>query len=284
LYTLKIKNARGEIFELTHNSPNYLVTDVQGLTPPPTTISTATGGAIDGTFFNSARVNQRNIVITVVLCGDIERNRQQLYKIFNLKNPCEIWFKNERRDVKITGYVETLECDLFKLRESAQISIICPRPYFEDLDAIYTELSNVVRMFEFPFAIEQDDPIPFSEIVDYPLCTINNNGDVECGVVMDISITDTVTGLTIYDTTAQTFFGFDYTFAAGDVIHLDTRSGQMGVTLTRGGIVTNLLNYVTQNSTWFKLLVGDNDFTVGATSGASAVNIMIASAALYGGV
>ena len=63
MYSLKIENTNGEIFELTHDFSNYYVTDVSGLTPPATTINTAKAGIIDGTFFNSASVEERNIVI-----------------------------------------------------------------------------------------------------------------------------------------------------------------------------------------------------------------------------
>lgn len=284
MFILKIENAKGLIFELSHNSQNYNVIGIEGLTPPATAVNTSTGGLIDGAFYNSSRVEMRNIVITLVLNGDIERNRQQLYKIFNIKKPCKIYFQNERRNVKIVGYVETLDGDLFSMREQMQISVICPRPYFEDLDALYTELSEILRMFEFPFSIENNDPIPFSEILSYPLCTINNGGDVECGCMIDIKITGTVTDLTIYDTTQQTFLGFNYSFQAGDEITINTNSGQMGATLTRDGQTVNLLNYIIENSTWFRLDLGDNIFTYSATAGADYVRIMFATANLYGGV
>ena len=56
MFSLKIKNTNGELFELTHNSKNYYITRVEGLTPPPTAVNTATAGTLDGSFFNSARV------------------------------------------------------------------------------------------------------------------------------------------------------------------------------------------------------------------------------------
>ena len=285
MYSLKIQNANGDIFELSHNTQNYAIIGVTGLTPPATAINTATAGIIDGTFFNSARVNQRNIVITVVLNGDIEANRQRLYKIFPRKVPCTIYFKNANRDVKIIGYVETLDGDLFSMREQMQISIICPRPYFEDLNTIYTELSHVLRLFEFPFAIEKTPGVPVSEIVENPLCTIINDGDAPAGCVISISISGAVEGLKIINSTQQTFFGFDYTFAAGDEIELNTSSGAMGVTLKRNGETTNLLNYVSAGSTWFRLSLGANVFTFTLTSGdVASVVAIFATTNLYGGV
>ena len=291
MFILKIQNTKGEIFELTRNSTNYSVVGVQGLTRPVTAVNTSAGGTVDGSFYNSSRVEQRNIVIDLVINGDIETNRQCLYQIFPTKTKCTIYFENANRNVQIDGYVETLTGDLFAMREQIQISIICPRPYFEDLETIYTELSQIERKFEFPFAIEESDPIPFSEIVDYPLCTINNSGDVECGFVMTVEIVSQasapVTNLRIVNSTQQTYFGLNYTFLKGDKITINTISGQMGVTLTRNGQTTNLLNYVTAGSTWFRLSVGDNDFTYTATvmsQEIGAVRIIFATANLYGGV
>ena len=284
MFTLKIENANGEIFELTHDSRNYAVTGVEGLTYPPTAVNTSTGGGLDGTFHNSSRVDQRNIVITIILNGDIEANRQRLYKIFNLKKPCKIYFQNENRSVFITGYVETLEGDLFVKREQMQISIICPRPFWEDLNTIYTELSNTLKLFEFPFSIAFNNPIPFSDHIDYPLAVIDNIGDIEAGVIMNVSITDTVTGLKLYNLTTQKYIGFDYTFGDGDELTIDTISGEMSAMLNRNGDMINLLNYMADGSTWLKLLPGENEFSYAATAGADSVSCTFALSALYGGV
>lgn len=283
MFTLKIENTNGDIFELTHNSPNYYVTSVQGLTPPATAVNTATAGKIDGTFFNSARVEQRNIVITVVLNGDIEANRQRLYTIFPRKTPCTVYFKNANRDVKIIGYVEMLEGDLFVQREQMQISIICPRPYFEALQTLYTELSKIIALFEFPFSIVT--PIPFSEILDYPICTISNTGDVTCGTTIEVDFYDDASGLKIFNTTMQTFFELDFEFEENDHVVINTNSGQMGVSLYRDGVQTNLLNYVAQNSTWLRIAPGENTFTFTVETGdAENVKIHFTTALLYGGV
>lgn len=284
MFTLKIENANGEIFQLSQDTRNYAIVGVQGLTPPPTAVNTSTGGIIDGTFFNSARVDQRNIVITIVLNGDIEGNRQRLYKIFNIKKPCTIYFSNKNRNVQIKGYVETIEGDLFVQRERMQISIICPRPYFEDLETIYTELAQIVRMFEFPFAIEYNAPIPFSEYQNYPLCTINNGGDVDSGFIMRVAFNDAASGFKIFNSTTQKFIGFDYDFITEDELTINTLSGQMSVTLSRQGETINLLNYISSGSTWLKLVLGDNDFTFTAATGADGIHIVFATANLYGGV
>lgn len=285
MYTLKIENTNGEIFELTHDFSNYYVTDVSGLTPPATTINTAKAGIIDGTFFNSASVEERNIVISLTINGDIEANRQKLYRIFPRKTACTVYFKNANRDVKIKGYVETIECDPFVMREKAQISIICPRPYFEDLATIYAELAATLAMFEFPFAIEEDNPIPFSEATDYPIAEIMNEGDAEAGCIINIEVNDTIQGIKIINTSTQQFFYLDSAFVDHDKITISTISGQMGVTRERGGTKTNILNYVGANSTWLRLAPGVNYFTYTIDDGDTEdVEITFEATTLYGGV
>ena len=285
MYTLKIENTNGEIFELTHDFSDYYVTKVEGLTPPATTINTAKAGIIDGTFFNSASVEERNIIISLTINGDIEANRQKLYRIFPRKTPCTIYFKNANRDVKIKGYVETIECDPFVMREKAQISIICPRPYFEDLATIYAELAATLSMFEFPFAIEEDNPIPFGEVTDYPIAEIMNEGDAEAGCIISIEVNDTIQGIKIINTSTQQFFYLDSAFVDHDKITISTISGQMGVTRERGGTKTNILNYVGANSTWLRLAPGVNYFTYTIDDGDTEdVEITFEATTLYGGV
>lgn len=285
MYTLKIENTNGEIFELTHDFSDYYVTKVEGLTPPATTINTAKAGIIDGTFFNSASVEERNIIISLTINGDIEANRQKLYRIFPRKTACTVYFKNANRDVKIKGYVETIECNPFVKREKAQISIICPRPYFEDLATIYAELAATLALFEFPFAIEEDNPIPFSEATDYPIAEIMNEGDAEAGCIISIEVNDTIQGIKIINTSTQQFFYLDSAFVDHDKITISTISGQMGVTRERGGTKTNILNYVGANSTWLRLAPGVNYFTYTIDDGDTEdVEITFEATTLYGGV
>ena len=74
IFTLIIKNYKGETYELTHNYERYYVKSITGLTPPSAVINTSVSGSYDGSFYNSSRLEQRNIVITVGLKGEVEEN------------------------------------------------------------------------------------------------------------------------------------------------------------------------------------------------------------------
>jgi hypothetical protein len=118
-----------------------------------------------------------------------------------------------------------------------------------------------------------------------PIANIDNTGDAACGTIIDIDFKGNATGLKIANTTAQTYFELDYTFQDNDRVTINTNSGQMGVTLQRAGVKINLLNYVTQGSTWLRILPGENQFTYTLASGdAEDVIIHFTTALLYGGV
>lgn len=163
MYTLKIKNARGEIYELTHNRQQYSVVKVTGLTRPMTNINTASAGTQDGEVFSSSHTNRRNIVITLVLEGDIEANRQRLYRIFPAHSPVTVYYRTANRDLYIDGYVEILDGDLYEARTSMQISIICPDPYFRNAAQIAAATNDGT-------------------------CTINNYGDVSVGFAAEVTV------------------------------------------------------------------------------------------------
>ena len=284
MFTLKVDNGAG-ITELTHDLNNYAVISIQGLTPSATTINTATAGAIDGSFFNSARVESRNIVITIVINGDIEGNRQRLYKLFPRKKEITLYFKNKNRDVKINGYVETLEGDLFVKREQMQISIICPRPYFESVETTTHYIGDVHDLFEWPFDISENDPVEISRESTSFIYTYDNTGDVETGAIFQFDIAGSVTGLTLTNFTTMEYIGFNYSFSSGDKVTVNTIQGQLSAKLIHDNNEINLLNYLISGSNWVKLATGQNEIIYQVSTGDEAdITCEFTAPVLYGGV
>ena len=279
MFTLSVKNAAGTTYELTHDPDRYFVIDVDGLAPMPITLGMSEGN-FDGALLTSAKAATRNIVITLVLNGDIETNRQRVYKIFPLKKACTIFFANKNRSVKIPAYVETIEDNFFAAREKIQISLVCPSAWFESADSADYVPSYTVPLFSAPFAIEQGDPIPVSEVADHPTVLISNTGDTECGMVITASFTGTVTGFKITNKTTVDYIGITNTFASGNKLTIDTRRGQLSASCD--GV--NFIGKITRGSKWVKLQTGVNRLVVTATSGVDNAAVTFTAAFLYGGV
>ena len=282
MYSLKVENDRGNTLELTNN-PNYTVFKIEGLNPPHATINSSVNTTTDGSSINSVRLENRNIVIYATMEGDVEANRINLYKYFPVKKTIKLYFSNKSRDIYIEGTVELIECDLFSNKQVAQISIICPRPYFKDVENLVTVFSDISSMFEFPFSISKAG-VEISTIGTNQRRSIINTGDIETGVLIKLFATGTVVNPVIYDVLKRTYLKLNFTMLASDTVVINTNVGEKSIELIRDGVTYNAMGYMAQDSTWFILEAGDNVFTYDADSGNSNLQLTFTTAILYSGV
>lgn len=282
MYSLKVENDRGNTLELTNNS-NYTVYKIEGLNPPQATINSSVNTTTDGSSINSVRLENRNIVIYMTIEGDVESNRINLYKYFPVKKRIKLYFKNYTRDIYIEGNVELIECDLFTNKQIAQISIICPKPYFKDVQNLITTFGDVSSMFEFPFSISKTG-IEISGITTNQRRSIINTGDIETGVIIKLFSTGTVVNPVIYDVLKRTQLKLNFTMLASDTIVINTNVGEKSIELIRDGVTYNAMGYMAQDSTWFIMEAGDNVFTYDADSGNSYLQLTFTTSILYSGV
>lgn len=286
LYTARIENKNGEILELTQNENNWQVVSITGLNPPPAQINLTAIAGLDGSKFNSAKLDTRELVILLRINGDVEENRQTIYRFSRTKEPCKFYFTNRNRDVFIEGYIQTAEANLFELGEVVQISIICPQPYFKSVEQIVEDMSSVAAAFVFPFSINIGEPIAFSTFDVYQATDIFNMSEAETGVNMEAFIHGSVSKLYITNTTTGEWLELDYSFQAGDRILIDTNKGEKSVRLIRSGSTYNMFPALKSGSKFFQLQIGSNIFEYLADSGVSnsLVNITVKRRDLFRGV
>lgn len=282
MYTLKAENNRGNVINLTGNS-NYTVYKITGLNPPQANISSSANSTSDGMSINNVRVESRNIVIYMTIEGNVESNRLNLYRHFPLKKNVKLYFSNDSRNVSIEGVVEVIECDIFSNKQVAQISIICPKPYFKDVDELISNFSDITSNFTFPFSIAEAG-IEFSTIGGNARKSIINTGDVDTGIIIKLFAIGTVVNPVIYDVFNNTHFKLKFTMQTSDTILINTNVGEKSVQLIRDGVTTNVMGYMQSDSTWFTLAAGDNVFTYETDSGTSNLQITFTTSLLYGGV
>ena len=158
-----ITNHLGESIEFELRAPEktgLYVKSIEGLGPGKANINTTDIATDDGSIFNSARSEQRNIVMTLGfmqvpgITETIEDARQLTYKYFPKKKPLQFYILTDNRELEIYGYTESNEPDIFSKDETTQISIICPDPLFYSAGegGTHTTVFNGVDFeFEFPF-------------------------------------------------------------------------------------------------------------------------------------
>lgn len=282
MYFLAIENHKGERLNLTQN-PKYSVTSIEGLTPPQANINTAVNANFDGSVFRSSRLTDRNIVITLAIEGDAEANRIELYKYIKAKKQCTLYYQNGRRDVSIVGYVESLNVGIFEQKEIAQISILCPKPYFADVVNTILDMSAVSSGFEFPFSIDSVG-IEFSRVETGHESIVQNLGDVDTGAVIVFHATGTASDPVIYNLDTAEFFKVNIDMSAGDLLVISTIKGEKTVTAILSGIEWNYINSMVQGSSWIQFESGANTMLYNADSHPENLECMISFNNLYEGV
>lgn len=313
--SVKVTNYLGDELNLVLNNPeessDFAVIGMDGLGPVQADINTTELATQDGALYNSARLQSRNIVLTLLFEGnDIEEQRHQTYKYFPVKKKVKLDIITDKRAVTISGYVESNEATPFSSREGAQISIVCPTPYFYSMDISAEETFSTLEP-NFSFEYEGGDPVPENWVgywsnegldadtefgIVHPVrdLAIFYDGDEETGVYITIHAVGEVSGeLAITSRTAQERFVIDldkvsdYTgssLVAGDTIEICTVKGSKSITLIRSSVSTNILNCIGRDSDWFQITKGYNTFAYNADSGVTNMQLSLAYNVIYEGV
>lgn len=279
---IKVKNQKNEILEIRPLN-GYLLYDAEGLAEIKSDINSNSIVNGDGTIITNVRAQERNIVLYIKLLGDIEDSRLRLRKYFPIKSTVTLYLKTNYRDVYITGTVESNSCTPFTENEVAQISLICPDPWFYDVDDSNTFFSGTVPNFEFPFAIAATGK-EFSYLVYDVIKTIYYDGEADTGFILELFAIGAVSNPVIYNTQTRGSFAINTDMIKGDLITIDTRPGNKGITLTRNGVVTNIINLVQRPTEWFKLSPGDNIYTYDCESGLTSLQLTLKHNNAYEGI
>lgn len=272
MYTAYLENSSGEILYLTQSEQEWQVFNIEGLDSPTATVNVTDIATIDGGKFNSARLPKRNIVIMLRLNGNVEENRLMIYGMFRTKEPVTFYYANDSLSVKIDGIIEATSCPIFTNNEVMQISIICPDPYFRALEITETSISNRRPLFEFPFAINVNDPIPFSEYVENRITSVINDSQTEQGCIIQIKALPNdlgwVSGVAITNADTGDALIINQQIPENAVVTVNTVKGQKSVVMKRiDGTETNIFNTVQLGSVFFQLAVGVNRFSYTAGGG-----------------
>lgn len=291
--TVIITNYRGESLTLELANPyssGFAVTGINGLGPNKATINDVEVTTNDGSVFNSAKVNPRNIVLNLEFMAtdpdEVEALRQKTYKYFPLKKKLTFEVITDKRHVKIFGYTESNEPVIFSKNENTQISIICPYPFFQSV----TERNRVMfygeePVFEFPFSNEGEEPV--LEMGYVHMVTEANvlyTGDSEVGIIITIHAIGSAKNVSIFNLDTGESMKLKVDLVKGDDIIISTVKGDKYVHKLQDGVETNALNCIDRDADWFLLSKGDNLFAYTAEEGLRNLDFQIQNYILYEGV
>lgn len=161
MISISLKNSRNQVVMFPDDDTQFQLVSVSGLDPVQANLNLSNVVGVDGSRFISSKLTNRNIVILVQVNGDAEENRRRLYGRFPPKEKVHIIITEVNRDVYIDGIVESLSCNVFQNGMKAQISIICPDPYFKSKnDATEVDAEPDWRTGTVDFTFKYDGEAP----------------------------------------------------------------------------------------------------------------------------
>lgn len=277
--TITCTNKKGYslIFDETSISP-FLLTDADGLYNAEYNVTTVTNGNVDGSTFVGRQLKERNIVLTVLDIDMFARNRELLDKVFSCGGT--LIYDDGIHKRKIDYIVEKVSGTdgTFKKR-THQISLICPNPYFTDLEDNDIAMSYIDSLFEFPHEFVDEE---ISKIIKTQNIEILNENGAETGMTILLEANGKVVNpsLSLEETGETLMLGIngsmDFILEANQKVEITTQVRNCFVRLIKSdGSKENINQYLTSDSSFLRLQTGVNHLSYVAKSGADNLNVTI---------
>lgn len=272
LTDIEVRTPQGTLLNLPLQdiSNGFILEEVKGLDPVKATLVSSSFAGMDGEQYHSSRRDKRNLLFQIGLepnysVDTVEDLRRRLYAFFMPKSQVNLRFRmSDGLDLDISGRVESFETALFSDDPTIDISVLCYDPDFYYATPVVVNGSTVT------------DPTDI---------TVSYLGTVETGILFELNVDRSLSAFTIYhrppggSTRSLDFSSF---LNAGDVIRVNTVTGNKSVTLTRSGTESSILSGMSPQSNWIELQPGDNLFRVYAEG--AAIPYSVTYTTRYGGL
>lgn len=301
MYKFTLENELGNQLTFNELDGTYTIEEIQGLGPAPATINTSELALVDGAQFNSSKLQMRTLSIAFAIERNVAQSRIAAFKVVRPKHKVRAYYESETRNVYIDGYVESVSVTYYDMKQVCTVVVLCTQPYWRVAQAVIDEISSVTALFHFPFAstgpivsaiamltedmhelltedslnivtddvTTEDEPkeIVFGNIDPLVSIDIPNNGDAETGIIIELQAYGPVSNPKVYDYETGAFIGVNFNMQAGDLITINTQTGEKSVTLLRDGVTSNIFNSLMQGITWLQLPFGGGVYAHQVASG-----------------
>lgn len=277
-----VKNQNGKYLELdlrtSGDDLGVLIFNLEGLGSPNAAINSTGGPSFDGARVNSVRAEARNIVLSLAIPVQGEKEEEAkalIYEFFPVKQEITLGIRTDVRDVYTKAYVETSEFNQFTKVENVTVSMVCPEPYMVDMSEREINITpdSGIPLFSFPFSNESliYNTIEMGWLTDIPSGFLSYSDGVSAGAQIDLLFLENAGNVTIRNNNGSQMMTIDISLAeahfgspiqAGDRIEIDTRIGQKSITFIRDNTYLNYINAVGIGDDWIQIRPGGNYIVV----------------------
>lgn len=252
-------------------------------------VVTSANTMTDGSTYQGSTTNQRNIVITAEFDQDYQARRDFLYKCFKPKTPGTLIYTEDGGQRQIDYYVESIDIDETGVSRNATISLVCPDPFFKDMQDVTVTMSGWEPCFEFPHEFTEDQE-EFGVRIEELVKTIGNDSAADyIGIEIYMEATGCVKNPALYHVQQDIHIkvgteSFPLILEPGDAVKITTGTNEKNVYLVSGGNTEKINEYLDEESEFIQLVHGQNTFIYDADEGIDYLNVTIKYRFCYLGV
>jgi len=270
------ENYLGEKITFEYKLPFFLES-VDGLHEVTGVVAGMSSAYAIGENYIGTSVEKRNIIIKGAIRDDVITNRQKLYRVFPLKSTGTLYYYEDDLERKINYKVESIQIDDTGLHKHFQISLICPNPYFTDLENTSLQMATWSPTFKFILQIPSDTGIKFGVKNTTSMATIENDTNIEFGMTITFTANDTVTNPSLFNVDTREEMKVEKIMSAGDKIIINTYRQNKNITYisVSTGVEENINNLMVYGSKFLQIKHGSNTFRYNADDGEENLEAVI---------
>ena len=268
-------------FDSTQFSP-FILARVDGLYNTSNNVIITNNTMIDGGTYQSSIAKTRNIVLTLL---DQPKNfynvnnRMILYTLFAKGEKGTLTYEENDIVRVIDYYVENVERET-KGTCPITVSLLCPDPFFYDIDYQSVQMANWEEDFEF-----EHDFIASGEELGHRVAVmsqdiINDFAAEDIGleillIAKGSVVNPKVTRVESNESIAIGSSENQFVLNSGEYIVITTGIGNKHVYLVSNGVMTEINGYLTEDSVFIQLQRGHNNIGYSADSGVANLEITV---------
>ena len=196
----------------------------------------------------------------------------------------------EGSETRVIDYkVEGIDIDEAGVVRNFSISLLCPDPFFRDLEDISVSMASWTGLFEWPHEFLEEKE-PFAERTAEVLKEIENDSAADnIGITVTLEAEGPVINPAVYHAESGEFIKIgnevrSFSINAGDVVIITTETNNKAVYLVRDGVKQEINEYLDEDSDFIQLQHGTNTIRYTADAGEDYLNVTVSYRFRYLGV
>lgn len=290
---IKCSNEDGMEVVFGNTFSPFLLEDCDGIYSVQNNVVTCENTMTDGATYQGSTTKMRNIVLTLRdhTKSDHQANRALLYNLFKPKSLGKFtYFENENDEGRsIDYYVESVEIDSVERARRATVSLLCPDPFFVGPSDLKVTLAGWSAHFEFLHEFK-DEGEELGARVNEAIKTIENTSAADnIGITITVKAEGPIQNPSFYhlelaESIAIGTSGNPFNLLTGEKLIITTGTNEKHVCLEKNGIVTEINEYLSEDSEFIQLKRGLNTFGYSAETGVENMSVEISYRYQYLGV